>query len=472
MYSYLHLCGLDVDFSPEGAKQAGYIFLRAIVSALDHQCDRNRGIVVRAESVAPPLTLTETVVSISGAPVAAGPSWDEVFEAWRNFVPNRPKATTIASQTAWRDLGQFATTRQLPGPSHVTPVLMSDFVDVMHNRGLSVDTVNSRLTKIKAVYKIAVGRHKLAVNPAQNTLGKGKSGVERRRISRLPFDEHDLAKIFGSDIFTKHWGSRGQSGEVTYWILVLMYYTGARPEEIAGLALSEIKQHPKLGWYFDVKDRPEPGDAELFPEAVPNSERHAGSAGVAGLALDGIAEYPEQDLDFDVNEVPESEGAPLSASLKPAPGRTVKNIASVRQIPMAPELVDLGLFRYLEWVRAQGHDALFPTLTRDWHGKVSGSFSKFFGRYKQLIGISNPKKVLYSFRHSMKDFLEHAEVPPKALKRILGHTSGDGKITDGYGSGVPLSILTKYSRQLKFTPILARPWEPGQGHVALKQLKQ
>jgi hypothetical protein len=66
-------------------------------------------------------------------------------------------------------------------------------------------------------------------------------------------------------------------------------------------------------------------------------------------------------------------------------------------VPVARELIELGLLRFLESVRADGHLSLFPSLAHDWHEKLSGAFSKFFGRYKtQILGIDNPKKVLYS----------------------------------------------------------------------------
>lgn len=34
----------------------------------------------------------------------------------------------------------------------------------------------------------------------------------------------------------------------------MMYYTGARPEEIAGLDLSDIQRDDKLGWCFTITD--------------------------------------------------------------------------------------------------------------------------------------------------------------------------------------------------------------------------
>lgn len=355
---------------------------------------------------------------------AALPTWDEVFEKWRDFVPDRPRSTAIAAQTPWRHLGRFMNARAPGGacasPALVTPVDMTAFVEDMRGKGLAVDTVNERLSKVKAIYKIAVGRHMLTENPALHTLGCKESSAGKRRKRRLPFDAGDLNRIFGSDIFTKHLRSNGQSGEASYWIPLLLYYTGARPEEVAGLALQDVVKDAEFGWYFNLIDRPTGDDHDLFGD-VPVSHR-----------------------------------------------RTLKNGHSIRRVPVAPELMDLGLGRYIDHLRAQGSTVLFPSLEKDWHGKLSGAFSKFFGRYKRVVGIHDERKVMYSFRHTMKDLLEAASVPSKYLQRLLGHTSGDGSITDGYGSDVPFPLLVEHFSRIRFHPLPALPWEPGKGSVRTK----
>ncbi|XAH25674.1 hypothetical protein AAFF27_10960 [Xylophilus sp. GW821-FHT01B05] len=200
-----------------------------------------------------------------------------------------------------------------------------------------------------------------------------------------------------------------------------MYFTGARPEEVAGLALSDLRQDPDWGYYLTITDRPSQEDDDLLQSEVPDSHR-----------------------------------------------RTLKSAQSERRVPVASQLLELGLLHYVEWIRGQGEVMFFPTLKKDWHGKLGGSFTKFFGRYKGAIGIQDRRKVLYSFRHTMKDLLEAGRVPSKYLRRLLGHTTGDGAVTDGYGSDLPLEQLAQYFRQVPFYPIPALPWEPGKGAVSLE----
>lgn len=425
LQGFLYLCGLDFDPNETEAKRASYAFLRTIVETLDHQLARQQGQSILTDVVAPTVPHPLQVVAPERSPARADlPDWDRVFEVWNKYVDDRPKSTTIAAQTPWRDLRRFlsSTGRDL-SPGQVTPEDMTNFAGSMRARGLAVDTINERISKIKAIYKIAVGKHVLKSNPAQDTLGFRENSVKKRRKKRLPFDASDLNLIFGSDIFMQHQRSRGQSGEASYWIPLLMFYTGARPEEVAGLALSDLRHDDALGWYFVVIDRPSDEDHDLFDEHVPASHR-----------------------------------------------RTLKNAQSQRRIPVALQLIELGLLRYVEWLRAKRETMLFPTLKKDWHEKLSGSFSKFFGRYIRALGIEDSRKVLYSLRHTMKDVMEAAGIPSKYLQRVLGHTTGDGRITDGYGSDLPFTRVAEYFNNIKFPTIPALPWRPGGGSVMLKKM--
>jgi integrase len=264
--------------------------------------------------------------SMTQSPTAAESQFamDKIFSTWNDYVEGRPKSTIVAYQTPWRDLQRFTKTKRITDPGVVTPKDMTDFVEDMKERGLAVGTINERLTKIRSIYKVAKGKHKLATNPAADTLGVKESSVRQRRKRRLSFGERDLELIFGSAIFTEQKRSKGQSREASYWIPLVMYYSGARPEEVAGLALNDVCQDRTLGWYFNIIDRPTDEDWDLFDE----------------------------------EEVPESHR------------RTLKNATSVRRIPIAQQLIDLGLLRYIEWVRGQGATVLFPTLKKDWHEKL------------------------------------------------------------------------------------------------------
>lgn len=431
MRSFIHLLGTEVDLSPEQERRVGYKFLEAVVQTLEVRLERHAGRVRPSAAHAPSVSLPELNDYLANA---SGPTWAEVFEKWVKHVDDRTKPTVIAAQTPWRELERVARAAGIKSPGQVTRQLVNQFVEDMVERGLATATINERLAKVKAIYKIAVGRMLLEVNPARDVIGRGKSAREKRRKKRLPFDQADLNTIFGCSIYNgAHERSRGSSKEASYWIPVLMYYTGARTEEVAGLALDDIVYDDLLGcWYLNIIDRPEPDDEGLFDD--------------------------EDDED--------SDGIRVEAH-----GRMLKNAASIRRVPVAQELLDLGLLRYAEWVKSKGAKALFPTLKKDFHDKLSGSFSKFFGRLKKKLSIEDKRKVLYSFRHTIKDTLEAAEMPSRYLKRLMGHTSGDGAITDGYGSDLPFDVLVRHFKSVRFRPIPAVPWEPGRGYVEFPHLR-
>jgi integrase len=178
-------------------------------------------------------------------------TWEEVFATSRDYVVDRPPATTIANRTACRQLERFARVHDVLWPSHVSPRLMTELIDDTRNR-LSAKTVNERLNKIRAIYRVAVGKQMLQTNPAQTTLGVKLPMHLQGRKKRLPFNESEVRTIFGSPVFTQHVRSRGQSGEASYWIPLIMYYTGARPEEIGGLNVDDVRRARRLAGTYTL----------------------------------------------------------------------------------------------------------------------------------------------------------------------------------------------------------------------------
>lgn len=417
--AFCHFNGIDAQLTPEASKDAAFAFLRSVVSGLDHQLSQHNGNVVEVDHVAP--TLSQPILPQRQA--YSGPTWEEVFELWNKYVDDRPKSTIIASQTPWGQLEQFAQKQDIRGPGEVTSTIVNGYITHLKEElNLTVKTINGRLGKLKEIYKIAVGKEILAKDPTLTTIGYKESSRKKAERKRLPFTPNDLQVIFGSPVFTEHARSRGQAGEACYWIPLIMHYSGARPEEIAGLPISDIKEHPSLGWYFDITDIESAEDKELFDDE--DSARKKTSKKVA----------------------------------KEMGKRTLKNVVSRRKIPVASELISLGFLQYVEHIRSQRKEMLFPTLTRDFHGKFSGAFGKWFGRYKTELGFNGPRKSLYSLRHNMKDLMESAEIPSKYLKRIMGHASGDGTITDGYGSELPFEIVHHYFSKVNFPKIPAAQW--------------
>lgn len=95
MHSFIHLCGLEVEMSPEESKRAGGVFLTAVCTALDFRLQRQQGQVVQTDVVAPPALAPREVVSAQEEAQSKKNGWDDAFVVWRDYVPGRPKSTAI-----------------------------------------------------------------------------------------------------------------------------------------------------------------------------------------------------------------------------------------------------------------------------------------------------------------------------------------------------------------------------------------
>ncbi|AJQ45908.1 MULTISPECIES: site-specific integrase [Pseudomonas] len=120
-------------------------------------------------------------------------------------------------------------------------------------------------------------------------------------------------------------------------------------------------------------------------------------------------------------------------------GQNLKNTGSRRVLPIHPTLIELGLLQHVESLKATGADRLFPDLEAV-RGKLGHAPSKWFGRYKTKLGITDTRKTFHSFRHTFIDDLREAAVQDSLIKRMVGHE--DSSVTFGiYGSRTPIAAM-------------------------------
>lgn len=130
-------------------------------------------------------------------------------------------------------------------------------------------------------------------------------------------------------------------------------------------------------------------------------------------------------------------------------GQNLKNASSRRVLPLHPALIDLGLLQHIETVKATGANRAFPELEAV-RGKLGHAPSKWFGRYKKKLGITDPRKTFHSFRHTLIDDLRDAGVQDSLIKRIAGHE--DSAVTFSiYGSRSPLNAMLDALRDITVT---------------------
>jgi integrase len=200
--------------------------------------------------------------------------------------------------------------------------------------------------------------------------------------NRLPYDDNDLMLIFNSPVFRSGERPRAGGGEAARWLPLLALFCGARLEEIGQALVSDVKEQ------------------------------------------DGIAYLDINTLDRQAR-------------------KRVKNKSSRRRLPLHPELLRCGLLAYVEERRRKNDVRLFPYLRPSVSGQVTGNWSKWWGRYTDGLGITDPRKVFHSFRHTFKRACRAARIEEELHDALTGHTSANvgRSYGSGGGNGVPLEVL-------------------------------
>jgi integrase len=177
------------------------------------------------------------------------------------------------------------------------------------------------------------------------------------RNERLPFTDEELQTLISSDDYGKNNGKMHDCAH-RFWLPLLGMFTGARLNELSQLYISDFRKEKEIH-YFSI-----------------NAD----------------------------NE-----------------DKKLKNKASVRNIPIHPTLIELGLLNRVNELRRHGEKRLFPELkkTRDNYGALP---SKWFGRFCTRCGIEDRRKTFHSFRHTVANNLKQNGASVEQRNALLGHS--------------------------------------------------
>ncbi len=124
--------------------------------------------------------------------------------------------------------------------------------------------------------------------------------------------------------------------------------------------------------------------------------------------------------------------------------KKVKTLAGIREIPIHPELLKLGLLEYADQQYKDKNNKskrLFPELKPNTRGEYSASISQWFNRMlktinKNILNLDQQfqkKHVFHSFRHTVRTELRNHSVPKERVIRI-GGWEGDNGLDEHYGA--------------------------------------
>lgn len=235
---------------------------------------------------------------------------------------------------------------------------------------LSKDTVAKLVGGLKSVLD-QVAKHNdfitnLSVwtNPFSGFTG---SGQRSHKAVRMPFTESDLLKAFDPQKYDHLRPS-------LFWIPLILYFTGARRNEISQLHISDVfLEDPSPHFKITATVSMEDDDDDEFEENA------------SGLA------------------------------------KKVKTWSSDRVAPIVPQLFQLGLKDFVDHARGLGSAHLFKDLPHEKEERRADKLSQRFSAYlRKKAGITNPLIVLHSLRHTFAMSCE-GTVEPDHKKLAMGH---------------------------------------------------
>jgi integrase len=252
---------------------------------------------------------------------------------------------------------------------------------------------------LRDILDLAAKKRLITVNPAE-----GLKPLKRDAVAagdkRKSFTLQQTADFFKSDFYAecaKHPPAFAHDKQGwRFWLPLLCLFTGARPNEVAQLHVTDLKRTKNATWCLD------------------------------------IAETADDE---------ETNGA----------SKTVKTATSRRKIPLHPELIKIGFVQFVEQRKKSGAGPrLFPDLKHDTYGNhATYALKRFRETYLPAAIKMEPRQSFYSFRHSWRDALRRIDAPPATLAAVGGWSQG--KLTsDDYGDKSDPDFQIKFIRKISF----------------------
>jgi len=266
------------------------------------------------------------------------------------------------------------------------PALVA-FRDILSQEGKHANTVNKYLQILSTVLRHA-GRLKwITGNPAE---GLTLKDTRRQDEVRHAFTIAEINKIFISLQDNKK-SFYDNNHHERYWLPLLGIYTGARVNELAQLAITDVVEEKGI-------------PAIVITAAGDDSKR-------------------------------------------------LKSESSRRTLPLHKDLLNLGFLVYVRNIREKGYDRLFPALKLGPNGYshyfVSHHFSGSKGWLHRTIPTLPTGVSFHCFRHTVATMLKNAQEFESLIQEILGHSISSLAL-GRYGKSYDLNIKKKAINKIDY----------------------
>ncbi len=302
---------------------------------------------------------------------------DAVFDRWKR--ERQPTTNTIAEYQRAKD-AFVKVNGNLPITDFTTAHVRAWKDHVIAMPGLAHGTRVKWFGSVRTLFKLADGNDLLTKGPNPFDKIKLERPKNARKAVREEWSKDDLGKLFGSPVYTDGKRPRGGAGEAAYWLPILGLYHGARLGELCQLDLADVvTEHGILCLKIRPSDEDEDGNA-----------------------------------------------------------KSVKTSESIRTVPVHKAVLALGFLDYVESLRRIKAKKLFPAISPDSLGRWSAKWSKWFGRYRRDLGLTDRWRDFHGLRHGWKSAARSARIPKEIHAELSGHESGE--TGDDYGH-VPIPDL-------------------------------
>ena len=153
-----------------------------------------------------------------------------------------------------------------------------------------------------------------------------------------------------------------------------------------------------------------------------------------GMRAAEVSQLLPTDFVFDC-EFPHLKVQQFDANGKPV--KSVKNPNAVRDIPLASELLVLGIRQFVEKrLKSKPKDRVIEELRLGTDRKSDGA-TKFWGEYLKKVGLWKDGRATHVWRHTLIATLRSNGVAEEDIQAVVGHARQT--VTAGYGGSYPLS---------------------------------
>ena len=294
--------------------------------------------------------------------------------------------------------------------------------------GIKQPTINKHLTWVAAVLKHAAGAdnddqgcrpaNPLSFTTARAGIGKSPRKQQKRdRQKRANWTRQEIGRLLSAPVWT---GATGINDRLTpgteiihdawYWLPLMLPLYGGRSSELAGLALAEVHERDPIP-FFRI-------------------------------------DYTED--------------------------RALKNIQSIRRLPIHPELIRLGFIDYVTQIRAAGCTMLFPEMASPRSNSFASTFYKSIFKklrdwaypdgtsWRHRAGGAWKDKDVHSYRGAATSMMK-GHVEDSVRCDIFGH-EGETETARTYDEEAELTVklaalrwLTPLTAHIQAQPVRIRP---------------